>query len=275
MAFRCLNFYGIETESTKPVCSWKHAPSWYMQRAKEKLGIDRIRVPFSYSYGSCGDWQALDDLVQQAKAESLQVILDYHRGYEDHQGESPVEGLISKDDWIDMLITVAQRYEKHPHVIALDLFNEPQLFNKTLYEGLYREAITALESVLPQRYEYWVGCADWGKDCSGMWSSLPTNRTVVSVHTYSFAGKDWATRFPANGVVGEVGWRTNDTQWISEFTSFVRRKRMQGLCLWTVAHSHDTDNFFQDDCETMNDAVIQAFQGMFFSPQCLRGKLVS
>lgn len=270
-AFRCINFYGLETEFQKPVCSWKHNPGWYMQRAIEKMQIDTVRIPFSYSYASCSDFQVLDEMVQQAASLNLSVILDYHRGYNSHQGESPVEGAISEDDWIDMLLVVADRYENHPNVRGLDLFNEPQKWNKTGYEKLYRDAVQAIEVWFPNRYNLWVGCADWGKDCSGMWSSLPSNRTVVSVHTYSFAGKEWESRFPITGVVGEVGWRSNDTEWINEFTRYIRRKRMKGVCLWTIAHSHDTDNFFRDDCETMNDDVINAFNAMFFRSTCLRG----
>lgn len=274
-AFRCINFYGIETESQKPVCSWKHPPQWYMQRAREKMKVDTLRIPFSYSYASCSNFTALDSMIDDAKKENLAVVLDYHRGYDTHQGESPVEGAITEDDWIDMLLLVADRYNKVPHVIALDLFNEPQKWDKTRYETLYRNAIAAIETEFPNRYDLWVGCSDWGKDCSGMWETLPSNRTVVSVHTYSFAGKDWATRFPKTGVVGEVGWTANDTQWIQEFTKYIRRKRMKGLCFWTIAHSHDTDNFFQDDCETMNDNVVQTFNNMFFEPSCLRGNLVA
>lgn len=273
-AFRCLNFYGIETEYQKPVCSWKHPPEWYMQQAKEKMQIDTLRIPFSYSYGSCSNFRALDEIIASAERQNLSVVLDYHRGYDTHQGESPVEGVITEDDWINMLLHVADRYQQHPHVVAIDLFNEPQKQDTLEYERLYRNAVLAIETQFPQRYDLWVGCADWGKDCSTMWQTLPSNRTVVSVHTYSFAGSDWETRFPPSGVVGEIGWRMNDTEWLQDFTTFVQRSNINGLCLWTVAHSDDTDNLFDDDCETINDNVIQAFDKMFSKRPYLRGNSI-
>ena len=271
-SFRCVNFYGLETPEKKFVCSWRHEPSWYLDKMKAILHIDSIRLPFSYEYASCSDFKEMDSFIVSCQEKNISVILDYHRGYADHQGMSPIEKEITKDMWIDMLITILDRYESKLNVVAISLFNEFQITNTSLAESLQLEAIDAIEAVFPNRYQYMVSCIDWGKDCSSMWKSVPNNRTLVEVHTYGFSpGKLPLTG--SNVFIGELGWRRNETKEFNTFKTLVKRRRIKDICLWTVSHSRDTDNLFQDDCETPNDFIVDGFNSLFTwtQPQCLRG----
>lgn len=272
-AYRCINFYGLEVPQTKLVCSWVHNPEWYLDQVKDLIAIDSIRLPFSQEYITCNnDFRFMDEIIEACANRNISVILDYHRGYADHQGASPIEDGITEDMWLDTLLFVLQRYIHKLHVRAISIFNEFQGTNKQEIETIQRKAVLFLEDVFPKRYEYMVGCADWGKDCSGMWESLPTNNTYIEMHTYGFA----PGKLPSNTqklFVGELGWKQNETETFNHFKRIVHHRRIQNICLWTLAHSHDTDNLFQDDCITVNKHIQQGFNSLFesYKPQCLRG----
>lgn len=275
-AYRCINFYGLEVPQKRPVCSWVHSPEWYLDQAKELIHIDSIRLPFSQEYITCNDdLSALDEIVEACSKRNISVILDYHRGFSDHQGASPIENGISEDMWMDTLSFVLERYVHKPYVRAISIFNEFQGTNKSQIEDLQRKSVLILEEMFPSRYEYMVGCADWGKDCSGMWLTLPTNNTYIEMHTYGFA----PGKLPLHTqklFVGEIGWRKNETDTFNQFRRIVHHQHIHNICLWTLAHSHDTDNLFQDDCLTVNKYIQEGFNSLFdsYKPQCLRGNKI-
>lgn len=271
-SYRCVNFYGLETPEKKFVCSWQHDPAWYLDKMKKLINLDSVRLPFSYEYASCSDFKEMDSFIEACDQRNITVILDYHRGYADHQGPSPVEQLITQEMWIDLLVAVLDRYETKKSVVAISLFNEFQITNTSLVEEMQLEAIDAIEMAFPNRYHYMVSCIDWGKDCSSMWKTLPNNHTFVEVHSYGFS----AGKLPSPGVkifIGEIGWRKNETKEFQIFKSLMKRRRIKDMCLWTIAHSRDTDNLFKDDCETANDFIVDSFNSLFTwtQPQCLRG----
>jgi hypothetical protein len=37
--------------------------------------------------------------------------------------------------------------------------------------------------------------------------------------------------------------------WANRFLSYLTDRKIQNACLWTIAHSDDTDGWFNDDCE--------------------------
>lgn len=271
-AFRCINFYGLEVPQKKFVCSWVHDPGWYLDKMKELIMIDSIRLPFSQEYVTCSDMRLMDSMVAECKSRNVSIILDYHRGYSDHQGPFPVETGITKDMWIDTLLYVLDRYHKEPHVKAITLFNEIQGFDKDAAESIQRDAVDIIESIYPKRYIYMLGCPDWGKDCTDMWKSVPAENIMIEMHTYGFA----KGKLPPPGYdvfVGEIGWRKNETSTFDEIRTMLRRRRIKDICLWTVGHSSDTDNLFQDDCITTNQFIVDGFNSLFanYTPTCLRG----
>lgn len=270
--YRCINIYGLEVPQEKFVCSWQNNMDWYLDKAREVIEIDSVRLPFSYEYMSCSNKTLMDDFVRLCQRKGIDVILDYHRGYSDHQGSSPVEDKITYDMWVDMLTYTLDRYESYSVVKAIGLFNEFQTTNKTYVEDLQRRAVEELEERFPNRFEYMLGCADWSKDCSGMWTTLPNNRSWIEMHSYGFA----KGLLPSNTnrvFVGEIGWRHNESSQFNEFRLLVKKKRIKNMCLWTLAHSHDTDNLFYNDCVTINQEISQGFNSLFdqHSIQCLRG----
>lgn len=274
VSYRCVNFYGLETPEKKLVCSWVQNPAFYLDEMKRLIGIDSIRLPFSYEYGSCSNFEAMDSLIDSCQEKNINVILDYHRGYADHQGMSPIEKNITKEMWIDMLITVLDRYEEKSSVKAISLFNEFQINSTQEAEELQRDAITAIEDIFPGRFEYMVGCIDWGKDCSQMWNTLPNNRTFVEVHSYGFHGGTGKLPTHTNKIfIGELGWNKNETSEFESIKKELRRKKVKNICLWTLAHSKDTGNLYQDDCKTPNDFIVNGFNSLFesYQPKCLRG----
>ena len=111
ISFRCINFYGLEVQQQKLVCSWVHDPGWYLDKMKELIQIDSIRLPFSQEYVTCSDMKLMDLMVLDCKSRNISIILDYHRGYADHQGPSPIETGIKKTcglihycmSWIDII----------------------------------------------------------------------------------------------------------------------------------------------------------------------------
>jgi Cellulase (glycosyl hydrolase family 5) len=271
-AYRCVNFYGLEVPQRKFVCSWKHDPAWYLEKMKTNIHIDSVRLPFSYEYVSCSNMTDMDNFIDTCGKMGLQVILDYHRGYEDHQGPSPVEPGITKDMWINLLLTVLDRYEDKPHVKAIGLFNEFQGFDIKSSEDLQTEAVQAIEDAFPGRYDYMLSCIDWGKNCTNMWNTVPNNRSYVEMHSYGFSvGKPPTAKQKV--FVGEIGWMPNQTDNVNQFKNIVMKKRIKDICLWTVAHSSDTKGLYQDDCETLNQDIADTFNSFFEWNHipCLRG----
>lgn len=279
-AYRCINFYGLETEAQSLVCSWKHEPGWYLQKAKDVINIDSIRLPFSYEYVASSDMEEMDCFIQSANELGLLVILDYHRGFKDHQGFSPIEGSITYEIWIETLVQVLDRYQNQDNVKAITLFNEYQGKDVLYWGQLLINTADYLETIFPRRYTYMLSCVDWGKNCTDLFELSPfPHNLMVEVHVYGFTHwtqdnyKDsFPSKIPVGGIfVGEIGWRKYEIQnWFQNFRAFSRQKRLVHFCLWTVAHSSDTDNLFEDDCETINMDMANAFNSLFDKAKCLR-----
>lgn len=262
-AYRCVNFYGLETDMKNFVCNWQHPPSWYLDDMIKHIKIDSVRLPFSRDYLLDSDMSVMDEFIYECAIRNLDVILDHHRTFEDHQGPSPEENCITQQDWIDALIFVLDRYKDTANVKGISLFNEFQIEDKAVIQLMQIEAVKQLEALFPNRYTYMLGCADWGKDCSDMWLTLPLNNTMIEVHNYYF-GK---TVFPEiqhkQVFVGEIGFNHSFTNEYVQTRKYLRYHKITNICLWTIAFSKDTENLYNDDCETINNYVKQSFNGLF------------
>ena len=264
--WRCMNFYGFETEAENTVCSWAHPPSWYMERLKKWMGINSLRVPFSYSYVSKGDMSKLDDFIVESYKQNIDIILDYHRTWPTHQGPTPEEG-IEREDFLGAWVRILERYQMFPNVRGIGPFNEIQRADFDYTIKLHQDFAKEIESRFPNRFEYFFGCPSWGGDCSQMerLKELTVwNRSKVEVHKYKFSGvsnpNDWDKSMPSSissdhWFVGETGWRTNvieEKLWGDEFIDYLIDRKISNVCLWTIAHSYDTNGWWEDDCETFN-----------------------
>jgi hypothetical protein len=268
---KCINFYGLETERRRPVCDWSREPDFYLKTFQDFLGVNTIRVPFSYQLIHDKDFTQLDQFINTTTSRNIQVILDYHRTWQTHQGASPMEGVtisMIADAWHKL----AARYYDNPYVIGLGVFNEYQYQNMT-YLNLYHESIIRyVEHKFPDRYYYFLGCADWSHDCRGIVYQFPgisPDRVMVEYHAYHFIFNSTEKEHleqsidfylprsipTQNIIIGELGWKQDvdfEVAWAKRALNHFRSRGITSLCAWTVAHSHDTAGFFKDDCLTFD-----------------------
>lgn len=259
-----MNFYGLETEREDLVCSWVHPPEWYMERLRQWMGINSIRLPFSYQYVNKGNFTVMDKFIEAAARQNMNIILDYHRTWSTHQGPTPEEG-ISLNEFIATWIHLLTRYQSFNNVYGIGSFNEIQRQDPNYTKMIHQELITAVEAHFPDRFEYFLGCPVWSGDCSEMKSlqDLPMwNRIKIDVHKYVFSGnsnkQEWDYTIPrsineSHWFVGETGWRMDvkkEVEWGHQFIDYLVERNIRNVCLWTIAHSGDTSGWWQDDCET-------------------------
>lgn len=263
---KCINFYGLETPYKNFVCSWKNSPEFYLRRLQQDMGVNTMRLPFSYEYISSGDVARMQEMVELCQRLNISIILDWHRTWSSHQGAIPEEG-ITLDIFVSAWMNLLERFKSYPNVKGVGIFNEIQLMNDFDYtHKLHSYIIPMLEQQFPNRFSYFVGCPSWGGNCSDIrLEHMPTwNRTYVEVHKYKFSGvsdrADWNISIPERipperWFVGEVGWKQaidSDATWGKGFMQYLQSRKISNVCLWTIAHSGDTDGWFKDDCETFD-----------------------
>lgn len=263
---KCMNFYGLETPYKNFVCSWKNKPEFFLRRLQQDMNINTVRLPFSYEYITGSDISRMQEIVETCLSLNITIILDWHRTWSSHQGAIPEEG-ITLDIFVSAWINLLDRFKVYPNVKGIGIFNEVQLINDFDYVNkLHRYVIPMLESQFPNRYSYFIGCPSWGGNCSNMhFDDMKTwNRTYVEVHKYKFSGisnrEDWDISIPKHIpperlFIGEVGWKQSvdeEATWGRGFLQYLMQREISNVCLWTIAHSGDTDGWFKDDCETFD-----------------------
>lgn len=263
---KCMNFYGLETPYKNFVCSWKNKPEFYLRRLQQDMDINTIRLPFSYEYITGFDISKMEEMILLCQQLNITVILDWHRTWSSHQGAIPEEGItidIFASAWMNLL----NRFKVYNNVKGIGLFNEVQLINDFDYvHKLYDYVVPMLEQAFPNRFYYFLGCPSWGGNCSDMsLSHMETwNRTYIEVHKYKFSGssnrEDWEISIPRRissnkWFIGETGWKHHvdvESTWGMGFMQYLYERDIKNVCLWTIAHSGDTDGWFKDDCETFD-----------------------
>lgn len=269
---KCMNFYGLETQRMGLVCDWAHPFQWYLDRLVKDLGVNTIRLPFSYELFKYHPLDLMDNFVRECKTRNIRVILDWHRTWNTHQGPVPEEG-IDRSEFINTWIKILERY---PDVYGIGIFNEIQTDDFDYANNLHKEVITAIEQRFPGKFVYFAGCPRWGGDCHDMkLDDMPTwNRTYIEVHKYIFSGasdlQDWEKSIPRSipsdhWFVGEVGWKQEiqkEREWAERFLAYLNSRNITNVCAWTIAHSGDTEGWWKDDCETFQwdkAALLRSF----------------
>lgn len=263
---RGISVYGLETDRRDFVCTWQSPIDSYINSIA-KLGFNIIRLPFSYQYTQEGDFSKMDHIVNLCASNQLNVMLDMHRVWSWVQGPSPIDG-ISIDQFTNAWIAVLARYKDNPYVIGHNIYNEYQGTEPDVVQAYSRKVVNTVEKTFPGRYTYFITGTHWAGSLIGMsMEDLPvSNRIYYSVHKYHFSGdgsqRDWEQSFaslpwlPAHKIViGEFGWDAKDPaqeEWATRFLTFLQQKNITMTSYWTVAHSHDTGNLYQDDCTTIN-----------------------
>ena len=276
---RCVNFYGIETERKAPVCDWQHEPKWYIQKLKDGYGLNSIRLPYSREYAVGNDFKKMDALIDTCNQMGVKVILDYHRTYSSHQGKIPTEG-ITLGQFVDTHVGLLNRYQDK--IWGVSVFNEVQIMDGKYTNRVNHMIVNAIESQFPGRYFYFLGCANWGHDCSEI--TLPfgfENRSFIDIHQYPFTDNTttrevvFPSRIPSDRYfVGEIGCKDEDIPWLANYLEYLEKRNISNLCFWTIAHSSDTGGLWKDDCETMIeskvDLLAEFFNHSVVPPPCIR-----
>lgn len=252
-SLECVNFYGLETEKQDFVCGWENRPRYYLQKLKSELGIKSVRVPFSYEYALFGNFTSLDELFEDAKILNLKIILDFHRVWNDHQSSIPEDG-ISRDEYLRIWELVLDRYSDNPLLTGIGLFNEVQHGDYAYLNNLYGQMIIYINYRYgPKRFYYYLGCGQWGSNCTGI--VLPVRNSAYEIHVYPFS-KKFQDLIPETSrvFVGEFGFKESDNEWGNNFLSYLKERDINNACFWTIAHSVDTDGLWKDDCKTIYES---------------------
>lgn len=277
-----ISFYGCETVQNEPVCSWAHPPSWFLEVLKREIHLNTVRIPFSYE-NAClhKNWACFDQIVSDADKLGLSIILDYHRGWADHQGPQPDSEGITMDMFQGCWLDVLYRYEHLASVFAVGIYNEYQDKSNFQYlRAMHLQLMNKVEEHFPQRFDYMAGGVGWGGNMSGMRLSDYGdygNRTYIEAHKYRFSGAsnfaDWEISMPHEvpphqWVIGETGFRSEDKEdvdWAVSFFRYLRQRTIYNVIFWTIAHSYDTGGIFKDDCETLDFTKVSMLNTFYQS----------
>lgn len=236
---RGINWFGFETDILIAHGLWARNYVELIEQM-QAAGINAVRLPLcpaAIHGGKVGgldtqlnpelagkdSLQVLDALIAQLDAHGMYVLLDHHRP--DCQAQSPLwyTDSYSETQWLADLLSLATRYKDVPHVIGIDLKNEPHgsatwgSGDKTTDFNLAAERAGAAVLAVAPRWLLFVEGIGHGSACTPQaaqfWGEnlepltctalkLPRNKVVLSPHVY---GPDIAAMpyfsdpsFPAN-----------------------------------------------------------------------------
>lgn len=218
---RGVNWFGFETESRAPQGLWKRNWKDTLDQM-QALGFNALRVPLCPDtiHGSptktidftlnpdlkdLDSAQVLDKFVREVDRRGMYVLLDHHRPNCEKQSELWYSRDYSEKDWLNDLTTLAKRFRDVPHVIGVDLMNEPHGAAtwgtgkvETDWNLAAERASKAVLGVAPQWLMFVGGVGSGGK-CAGadpaFWGEnlaplacrpldVPSDRLVLAPHTY-------------------------------------------------------------------------------------------
>lgn len=273
-----VNLYGFETPLRDITCSWKHPIEYYIDEAV-KIGFNSIRLPFSGTFVTAGDFSKFDKFIDYATNKNVSILLDYHRVDERWQSANPFEKL-SLTEFVNQWTTVLNRYKDNVLVNSIGLFNE---FQGNEDQGDYwsdmcSQVIDKIELVFPNRFLYLVGGTQWGGNLFSIdleghpWS----DRIRYEAHKYHFSGsgtrEDWDHSLGNKinkVIIGE--WAINREAWDNRFIEYLIEKNIRNNYYWTLSNSYDTINIWENDCETINWDVVNQIKRLWDTKRYLRG----
>lgn len=274
-----INFYGLETPGKDFVCGWKHRPDYYLAELN-KLGFNRIRLPFSLEYIQGNDFSKMDEFMNAISIyPHMTVMLDMHRVFSSHQGPTPTEDWVTMDIFLNGWKTILQRYQHNKQVVVVDIFNEYQGQDANYWNGVARTIVTFIENNFPKRFNYSVGGINWGGNIHDInLEDLPfSKRIVYTIHKYIFSSfgdrvSDWDWSLgpfkdvPNKISIGEWGfidYKGDQVEWAQQFVSYLLKHKIHNNFFWTLSLSGDTDGLWRDDCETFIPLKYQVIQRLW------------
>lgn len=267
--FKGISIYGLETNLKNTVCSWKHPAEYYLGECK-RLGMNTFRVPISIQYLVEENYQILDNIVRYCDEEELQVIIDFHRVSNDYQQPNPDQGIkefngvATRDEMVNQMIKILQRYVNNASVVCINSWNEYTGLDANYKRDWDRFVYDRVEASFPGRFIYASTGLNWAGVLTGLSEEdFPyADRIIYGVHKYHFSGSghedDWEASFgnafpPEKINIGEWGFRDpEDMEFGREFAAYLLKKGIKNQEFWTIAHSGDTGGLWYDDCENIN-----------------------
>lgn len=258
---RGLNWFGLETEHRGLMCDWQHPIEWHLEQI-HSLGFTHLRIPFSYDYVQEDNWSVMDDLFANTK---MNITLDFHRVRDTHQSPRP-DAEISLDEFITTWVTVISRYQDHPKLEAVDIFNEFQSSDFAAWNDTARQILVQLEEQFPNKFKYYVGGVGWGGNVHLLdFSDMPfADRIFLTIHKYWFSDTEpledkldfsFGLHKPVVSV-GEWGFKSdqpNEVAWAVRFMKWLLSKGIRDSYFWTwTPNSGDTGGLLLDDCTTVD-----------------------
>lgn len=165
-------------------------------------GINAVRIPIGYwVFDNDEPYKKsiiyLDKAVRLAKKYDLEVLIDLH-GAKGSQNGKDHSGHIGKSDWfrfktnrqqtIDVLVRLAERYADQPHVWGIELLNEPKwgLFHFKL-RRFYKKAYRAMIEVARPGLCIVFHDAFTPRFMSGVLRARVGYPVIMDVHWYQFS----------------------------------------------------------------------------------------
>jgi endoglucanase len=220
---------GINILGYDPI--WKSAKDARFQEGYFKLirdaGFDHVRInlhPFRDATAD-GDisvhyWKTLDWAIQQALANKLAVILDFHEFLE--MAKDPVA---NKERFLAVWRQVAERYKDAPNEVLFEILNEPNgQLTPSRWNRWLREALAIIRRTNPNRTVI-VGPGHWNSIDLLEELDLPEAdpNIIVTVHYYNpFAfthqGTPWTDQNDKHGVM----WKGDEQERLAILRDFDR-----------------------------------------------------
>jgi hypothetical protein len=258
-----ISIYGLETQLRNYICSWS-LPLYYYFQVLKQLVFNSIRIPFSKDYVDGGDFSVMDEFFNLSVIYDFNLTLDFHRVKETHQSYSPISE-ITLDEFMNTWYVLLDRYQHHPNLYAISVFNEYQGENAEFWNGLMKTVTLNIEQRYPERFRYIVGCPLWSGNCHDMQlGDLPFfDRINYGYHKYIFSSDepyeaDWDYSIgshPEKIIIEEWGFKMipQEIAWANRFISYLKEHNIINHFFWTLAYSGDTDGLFSDsDCFSIN-----------------------
>lgn len=310
---RGINWFGFEGGNLVVHGLWTGRTVDSFLAQMQELGFNSLRIPmapealdakYTSTNGKGNPYDNLVDLLDLSAKRGFSVLLDLHTcNFRNGLIGSPLGcPNYNAESWYRTLEKMATLSKNYPHVLGIDIFNEPYNLSWKQWRDLSTEAGRRILAVNPNLLIFVEGVANQNTDNGGFnafWGEnlveaganppgIPPSKLVLSPHAYgpSVAWQDYfgAGNFPANMptiwdrhfgyliakgytiVPTEFGGRyvDKDKQWGDAFVSYLRGKGIAGFYYWCLnPNSGDTGGILNDDWYTVNQDKMTLLRRIF------------
>ena len=248
----------------------------------KNIGCNHIRLPFHYKMFTddlyMGERNAgfkyFDRLLEWCREENLYVLFDMHCAPGGQTGDNIDDSYgypflftseSSQNQFVEIWVSIAERYKDDPIVLGYDLMNEPvahyfednlDFFNRQLYL-LYKRSITEIRNVDPDHLIFLNGSV-WSGNFDVFEEMMGPN-IVYEFHRYWFevnqeAIQQYVDFRDKNNVpiyIGETGENTDE--WVDDFRTLLDKNEI-GWAFWPYKKMNNTRgimNFDEPDDYTL------------------------